>query len=125
MDTASNRTRPMALIRIAAPFDHPDWIFELKHDGFRALAYIDRYECQLVSRRPHVYRQFPMLETEMAHAVRATSCIVDGEIVCLAPNGRSHFWSCVLRRTVNASSPEGRDKAPASLNGALRTSRVR
>jgi len=24
--------------RVAAPFDHPDWIFEMKHDGFRALS---------------------------------------------------------------------------------------
>ena len=23
------------------PFDHPDWFFELKYDGFRALAYVD------------------------------------------------------------------------------------
>jgi hypothetical protein len=28
------------LTRIAKPFDDPDYIFELKHDGFRALAYI-------------------------------------------------------------------------------------
>ena len=25
---------------ISSPFDHNDFIFELKHDGFRALAYI-------------------------------------------------------------------------------------
>jgi hypothetical protein len=30
--------RPMPLIRIPSAFDHADWIFELKHDGFRALA---------------------------------------------------------------------------------------
>src|SRR6266699_7195797 len=26
--------RPMPLIRVPEPFDHPDWLFELKHDGF-------------------------------------------------------------------------------------------
>jgi hypothetical protein len=29
----------MPLKRRAEPFDHPDWIFEAKLDGFRALAY--------------------------------------------------------------------------------------
>jgi ATP-dependent DNA ligase len=32
----------------------------------------------------HEYKQFPMLQTELAHAVRARSCVLDGEIVCLA-----------------------------------------
>jgi ATP-dependent DNA ligase len=31
----------MPLVRIAQPFDHPDWLFELKLDGFRALAHIE------------------------------------------------------------------------------------
>jgi hypothetical protein len=28
--------RPMPLVRIPEPFDHPDGLYELKHDGFRA-----------------------------------------------------------------------------------------
>jgi hypothetical protein len=28
--------RPMPLLRLPEPFDHPDWLFEVKHDGFRA-----------------------------------------------------------------------------------------
>jgi hypothetical protein len=40
---------------ISEPFDHPDWIFELKHDEFRALAHIDSRRCRLVSRRGHVF----------------------------------------------------------------------
>jgi len=31
----------MTLTRRAQPFSHPDWLFEIKHDGFRALAKID------------------------------------------------------------------------------------
>ena len=31
---------PMRLLRIPKPFDHPDFIFEPKLDGFRALAAI-------------------------------------------------------------------------------------
>jgi len=28
----------MRLTRVAKPFDHPDYIFELKHDGFHVIA---------------------------------------------------------------------------------------
>jgi ATP-dependent DNA ligase len=31
----------MPLARLHAPFDHPDWIFELKYDGWRAMAYVE------------------------------------------------------------------------------------
>jgi len=40
----------MRLRLVKEPFDNPDYIFELKHDGFRALASIDAGECRLVSR---------------------------------------------------------------------------
>lgn len=32
---------PLPLTRLREPFDYPDWIFELKHDGFRGEAYIE------------------------------------------------------------------------------------
>ena len=34
------KIRPMRLRQVKEPFDHPDYIFELKHDGFRALVYL-------------------------------------------------------------------------------------
>jgi bifunctional non-homologous end joining protein LigD len=43
------RISPMRL-SITKPFDSADHIFELKHDGFRAIAYIENGECRLVSR---------------------------------------------------------------------------
>jgi len=43
------------------PSTHPDWIFELKHDGFRALAYIEEGQSLLVSRRGNVYKSFQPL----------------------------------------------------------------
>lgn len=39
-----------------------------------------------------------MLQTEIAHAVRTMSCVLDGEIVCLAPDGRSKFYDLLFRR---------------------------
>jgi len=40
----------MRLRQVAKPFDDPNFLFELKHDGFRAIAYLEHVECRLVSR---------------------------------------------------------------------------
>jgi bifunctional non-homologous end joining protein LigD len=55
------RITPIAPTRIQAPFDHDDFVFELKHDGFRAVAYIEDGSCRLVSRKGITYKSFPTL----------------------------------------------------------------
>ena len=40
----------MRLRLIKEPFDNPDYIFELKHDGFRAVVSLQNGERKLVSR---------------------------------------------------------------------------
>lgn len=48
---------------------------------------------------PHaVFHSWPYLCTELAHAVRCDSAVLDGEIVCLEPDGRSHFYKLMFRR---------------------------
>jgi bifunctional non-homologous end joining protein LigD len=89
---------PMRLLRIPEPFDHPEFIFEPKIDGFRALAYVEGYRCRLVSRNGHVFKGWPQLAGEIAHAVREYSLVLDGEICCLEPDGRSNFQRLMFRR---------------------------
>jgi bifunctional non-homologous end joining protein LigD len=88
----------MRLLRIPEPFDHPDFIFEPKIDGFRALAYVDGHHCRLVSRNGHVFKGWPQLAEEIAHAVRCYSVVLDGEICCLDSDGRSNFHRLMFRR---------------------------
>ena len=88
---------PMTLSRIAAPFDNSDFIFELKHDGFRCLAYISESRCELVSRKKNHYKSFDSLKTALAK-MKATDAILDGEIVCLDSEGRSLFNQLLYRR---------------------------
>lgn len=45
------------------PFDHFDYLFELKYDGFRALAYIQDGRCEMVSRKNQTLRGFKALTT--------------------------------------------------------------
>src|SRR6187200_605646 len=89
---------PMRLLRIPDPFDHPDFIFEPKLDGFRVLAHVRGHRCELVSRNGHTFTQWPQLAEEIAHAVRAFSCVLDGEICCLDPDGRTNFKHLLFRR---------------------------
>jgi ATP-dependent DNA ligase len=61
----------MRLLRVPEPFDHSDWLYEVKFDGFRALAHVTGHHCQLVSRNGHVFKSWPYLAEEIAHSVRA------------------------------------------------------
>src|SRR5215469_10375148 len=95
------RIRPMRLRLVKEPFDNPDYIFELKHDGFRATAYIENRECRLVSRNLKNLR-FESLRLALGK-LAAKSAIIDGEIVCLADNSVSQFnWLLSGRRANQA-----------------------
>jgi hypothetical protein len=48
----------MELVQQASPFDRDDWLYEVKHDGFRAVAYIENGLCKLVSRHDFNYKRF-------------------------------------------------------------------
>ena len=60
------RIQPINPQRIAAPFDHEDFLYELKHDGFRALAYLESGTCRLISRKQKVYKGFTGLCAALA-----------------------------------------------------------
>ena len=79
----------MRLRLVKEPFNDPEYIFELKHDGFRALAYIERGECKLVSRNLKHLR-FEALEKALA-TLPVQNAIIDGAIVCIDANGVSQF----------------------------------
>src|SRR6516165_10495044 len=82
--------RNMRLRLVKEPFDHPDYIFELKMDGFRAMIYIRGGECKLISRNLKNLR-FQSLKSALTR-LPVQSAILDGEIVCLDKNGVSQFY---------------------------------
>src|ERR1044071_6081877 len=88
--------RPAAPVQIREPFDHQEFIFELKHDGFRALAHITPGACQLVSRRGNAYKSFRGL----CESLSTLNCeaVLDGEIVILDQDGRPQFYDLLRRR---------------------------
>jgi bifunctional non-homologous end joining protein LigD len=83
---------------IDEPFDGKDWLYEVKFDGYRALAYIDRDTLKLVSRNQNeMTRDFPEIGELPAH-IRAKQAIIDGEICVLDEQGRPSF-SLMQQRT--------------------------
>jgi len=85
----------MPLVRQREPFSRPDWLFEIKHDGFRALAYIENGSARLLSRNGNWFKSFPVLCDSLASDVNVRSAVLDGEIVCLDQQGPG---VCAARR---------------------------
>jgi hypothetical protein len=86
----------MRLRLIKEPFDNPDYIFELKHDGFRATVYIQDGNCRLVSRNLKNLR-FESLKTALGK-LPVKNAIIDGEICCLDERGVSQFNHLLNRK---------------------------
>ena len=96
------RIQPINPRRLAAPFDHADFLYKLKHDGFRALAYVEGGACELISRKQNVYKSFGALCGALA-ALPVKDAIFDGEIVSLDGAGRSQFLDLMHRRPAHAA----------------------
>jgi ATP-dependent DNA ligase len=90
--------QPMRLARRPEPFSDPAWLFELKYDGFRALAHLSDGNCKLISRNGNAFRSFESLRVAIPGDVRARQAVIDGEIVCLDAQGRSRFNDLLFHR---------------------------
>jgi len=88
----------MAVFRRQDPFSHPDWVFEIKQDGFRGLAYVEGERARLLSRRGNAYKSFGELGSWIGRHLKVENAVLDGEIVCLDSDGRSQFDELIYRR---------------------------
>jgi bifunctional non-homologous end joining protein LigD len=90
--------QPMLATAIEEPFDSPEWLFEIKWDGYRAIAFIEDGRVRLVSRNQNdLTARYPELK-DLSQFIQATQAIVDGEIVALDDEGRPSF-SLMQQRT--------------------------
>ena len=89
---------PMLATSASKAFNDPDWLFEIKWDGYRAVAFIEDGRVRLVSRNQNdLTAQFSELKS-LPQFVKAGSAILDGEIVALDDEGRPLF-SLMQQRT--------------------------
>jgi bifunctional non-homologous end joining protein LigD len=89
---------PMPLVQQAEPFDGDEWLYEIKHDGFRALAVIEREQCRLFSRKKHRFTGYQDLRAALVKEVNAGSALLDGELVVTDHLGRSVFADMMTKR---------------------------
>src|SRR5262249_46596163 len=75
-----------------------DFIYELKIDGFRSLAYIENAQCDLVSRNGNTFRNFKDLTEWIGENMHVKSAVLDGEIACVDECGRPVFSDLLFRR---------------------------
>lgn len=82
--------KPMLATPVDKPFNHPEWLFELKWDGYRAMAEITPDGLSFYSRNGvSFFDSYPQIVADLAR-IKST-ITVDGEIVVLDTAGRSRF----------------------------------
>jgi bifunctional non-homologous end joining protein LigD len=70
----------------------PHWLYEVKWDGYRALATVAGGECTLASRRGNdLTERFRPVARAIERAVRTPHCVLDGEVCALDERGRTSF----------------------------------
>jgi bifunctional non-homologous end joining protein LigD len=101
--------RPMLANITEKPFDDPNWLFEIKWDGYRAVSFLENGAVRLVSRNQNdLTPRYPELR-ELPKFVKAQTAILDGEVVVLDEQGRSSFSLMQQRTGIRA---HGRQVAP-------------
>jgi len=85
-----HEVKPMLASSTKEPFDDPDWLFEIKLDGYRCIAEINRGDVLLYSRNNISFNQ---RFAGIARALEAIDrvAVFDGEVVALDDKGRSYF----------------------------------
>lgn len=88
--TKASFIEPMLLTRWTELPEGPDWLYELKLDGYRALAFKTGGTAHLRSRNDNDFnRQYPGVAQALAGLPDET--VVDGEIVAVNESGRPSF----------------------------------
>ncbi|MCU7495071.1 MAG: DNA ligase D [Ignavibacteria bacterium] len=81
---------PMLAELVEEPFNDRNWIFEVKWDGYRAIAEIEKSEVSLLSRGKNSFNEkYP----EIVEALKGIKhdAVLDGEVVALDKTGKSNF----------------------------------
>jgi ATP-dependent DNA ligase len=58
-------------------FESAEWVYEVKHDGFRALAYLDEGRCRFVFRKGNEMKRFEDLCSAIAKEVKVKNAVFD------------------------------------------------
>ncbi|WP_293744805.1 DNA ligase D [uncultured Pedobacter sp.] len=84
--------KPMLATLVNEPFDDPDWQYEVKWDGYRAMAFLNKGKVDLLSRNNKSFNEkfYPIYDLLSDWKLNA---VLDGEILVLNDKGISNFGS--------------------------------
>lgn len=101
MITENETLKPMLIGLEMEPFNDPNYIYELKLDGERCLAFLDKTETVLRNKRSiKMLGKFP--ELSQIHKQVKKSCVLDGELIVIS-EGQPNFYE-VQRRSIMTNS---------------------
>lgn len=82
--------QPMLATLVDEPFDSDDWLYEVKWDGYRAVAFLNKKKAELKSRNDKSFNEkfYPVYEALKKLNLQA---VLDGEIVVVEENGQANF----------------------------------
>src|SRR5262245_36479476 len=96
---------PMQALLIKKLPEGDGWLYEIKHDGYRALAFKDGKDVRLISRNNKPFSYPRLLDSLKLLAVE--QAVLDGEIVALDEKGRSSFQSASRLQKLRTTSATG------------------
>lgn len=106
---------PMLISQMQEPFDDPEWIYELKLDGLRCIAYLEKDKVILRNKRNmELLPRF--IELKDIYKQVTDRCILDGELVVMV-NGVPDFYELQKRTMLTSKTRIGLEAArlPASF----------
>src|SRR5215467_5469109 len=107
------RVEPMLATLVEQPFSDPNWLFEIKWDGVRAMAWIANGALMLRSRNNiDITMRYPELSA-LPKRFAGRDAILDGEIVALDARGRGDFQRLQERMHVRAPGEKQIRETPA------------
>ncbi|MBX5205961.1 non-homologous end-joining DNA ligase [Rhizobium sp. NZLR1] len=90
-DPMPDRIEPCLALLKAKPPRGPDWLFEVKWDGYRVAVHIRPNDVRIITRGGHDWTdRFPAI-ADAARTISVGTAILDGEAVVLDAQGRSDF----------------------------------
>jgi bifunctional non-homologous end joining protein LigD len=85
-----SKVKPMLATLVDKPFDDPEWAYEVKWDGYRAITYIHKGSVEIASRNNKSFTEkyYPISDAMKDWTIDA---VLDGELVVLKEDGTADF----------------------------------
>lgn len=82
--------KPMLATLVDKAFDEQGWLYEVKWDGYRAVAFMNKKQLELKSRNNKSFNEkfYPVFDALKQWGINA---VVDGEVVVVGENGQANF----------------------------------